>query len=41
VGGPRLARYRQLQLLIEEGLAVQASLKGRATTPPVPVSARP
>ena len=33
VGGPRLARYRQLQLLIEEGLAVQASLKGRATTP--------
>ena len=35
-GGPRLARYRQLQLLIEEGLAVQASLKGRTTTPPSP-----
>ena len=42
VGGPRLALYRQLQLLIEEGLAVQASLKGRATiTPPIPVSAKP
>ena len=42
VGGPRLARYRQLQLLIEEGRAVQASLKGRATTtPPIPVTARP
>ena len=41
VGGPRLARYRELQQRIEQGLAVQASLKGRATPPPIPVSARP
>jgi hypothetical protein len=41
VGGPRLARYRELQQRIEEGMAVQASLKGRATPPPIPVSARP
>jgi hypothetical protein len=41
VGSLRLARYRELQQRIEEGMAVQASLKGRATPPPIPVSARP